>query len=77
MLVSREELGWLANGVVSFANSPRGVVQGRDAAAAGRRARGGGARRLGDQSDALFYVNVKGAVATPGKHRGQRGRRRC
>src|SRR4051812_48819362 len=67
MLVSREELGWLANGVVSFTNSPQGGGQGPMTTplvvAPEVAARVGWATR----SDALLYVNVKGVVATPGK----------
>ena len=67
MLVSRDELGWLANGVVSFTNSPQGGGQGPITAplvvAPEVAARVGWATR----SDALLYVNVKGVVATPGK----------
>ena len=67
MLVSRDELGWLANGVVSFANSPQGGARGAMpqplVVAPELAARVGWAT----QSDAVLYINVKGAVATPGK----------
>jgi hypothetical protein len=67
MLVSRDELGWLANGVVSLGNSPQGGAQGAIAqplvVAPELAARVGWAT----QSDALLYINVKGALATPGK----------
>jgi hypothetical protein len=67
MLVSREELGWLANGVVGFTNSPQGGGQGPMTAplvvAPEVAARVGWATR----SDALLYINVKGVVSTPGK----------
>jgi hypothetical protein len=67
MLVSRDELGWLANGIVSFGNSPQGGAQGPIAqplvVAPELAARVGWAT----QSDALLYINVKGAVATAGK----------
>ncbi len=67
MLVSRDELGWLANGVVNFANSPQGGGSGAMpqplVVAPELAARVGWAT----QSDAVLYINVKGAVATPGK----------
>jgi len=67
LLVSRDELGALANGVVAFTNSKQGDWYGPldspllvtpDLAA-----------KVGwaTQSDAVLYLNVKGAVTTPGK----------
>jgi hypothetical protein len=65
--VSRDELGGLANGVLAFANSPEGGGQG--ALATPRLIAPELAARVGaaTQSEAVLYVNVKGAVATPGK----------
>jgi hypothetical protein len=67
LLVSRDELGWLANGILQFANSPagggQGVMEGPRFVAPELAARVGAAT----QSDALLYVNVKGATTTPGK----------
>ena len=67
LLVTRDELGALANGVVSFANSRAGGGAGPMAGpllvAPELAAKVGWAT----QSDALLYVNVKGAVTTPGK----------
>lgn len=67
LLVTRDELGALANGVVSFANSPAGGAAGAMTGplliAPELAAKVGWAT----QSDALLYVNVKGAVTTPGK----------
>ena len=67
MFVSRDELGGLANGVLAFANSPAGASQGGLATpqliAPELAARVGAAT----QSDAVLYVNIKGAVTTPGK----------
>jgi len=67
VLVGRDELGALANGIVSFANSAQGGAQGTMPqpllVAPDLAARVGWAT----QSDALLYINVKGAVTTPGK----------
>lgn len=67
LLVSRDELGALAGGIVAFANSPEGGAEGPatvpSLVAPELAARVGWAT----QSDALLYVNVKGAVTTPGK----------
>lgn len=67
LLVSRDELGALAGGIVAFANSPEGGAQGP--ATVPRLVAPELAARVGwaTQSDALLYVNVKGAVTTPGK----------
>jgi len=67
VLVSRDQLGGLANGVLAFANSPAG---GGDATLATPQVIAPElAGRIGwaTQSDAVLYVNVKGAVTTPGK----------
>jgi hypothetical protein len=67
VLMGREELGGLANGILQFANSPAGGGQGPlavpVAVAPELAARAGWAT----QSDALLYVNVKGVTTTPGK----------
>jgi hypothetical protein len=67
MWVSRDELGGIANGVLAFGNSPAGVSQNGLATpqliAPDLAARVGAAT----QSDAVLYVNIKGAVTTPGK----------
>jgi hypothetical protein len=67
VLVSRDELGWLANGVLQFGNS------GADGGDAGSTAPGVVAPELAakvgraTQSDAFLYVNVKGVTTTNGK----------
>jgi hypothetical protein len=67
VLVSRDELGWLANGVLQFGNSPDAIGQGPMAGpryiAPELAAKVGWATR----SDAFLYVNVKGVTTTPGK----------
>ena len=67
MLVSRDELGGLANGVLAFANSADAAADG--ALNTPRQVAPELAGRVGwaTQSDAVLYVNVKGAVTTPGK----------
>jgi hypothetical protein len=67
MLVSRDELGGLANGVLAFANGPEGG--GNGAIATPRLIAPELAARVGaaTQADAVLYLNVKGAVTTPGK----------
>jgi len=66
-LVSREDLGGLANGVLAFANSQDAATEG--ALATPRVVAPELASRVGwaTQSDAVLYLNVKGAVVTPGK----------
>ena len=67
--VSRDDLGGLANGVLAFANSPEGAAGGLGTPrliAPELAARVGAAT----QSDAVLYLNVKGAVTTPGKRAG-------
>jgi len=67
VLVSRDELGGLANGVLAFANGPEGGGDG--AMTQPRLVAPDLAARVGwaTQSDAVLYLNVKGAVVTPGK----------
>jgi hypothetical protein len=67
MLVSAEEMGGLANGVLSFANSREGGEVG--ALASPRVIEPELAARFGaaTQTEAVLYLNVKGAVTTPGK----------
>ena len=64
LLVTRDELGWLANGVLQYGNSARaGAPVGPGAVAPELAAKVGWAT----QSDALLYVNVKGVATTSGK----------
>jgi hypothetical protein len=67
VLVNRDELGWLANGVLQFGNSPAGGGHGPmtvpQYVAPELAAKVGWAT----QSDALLYVNVKGVTTTNGK----------
>jgi hypothetical protein len=67
VLVSRDELGWLANGILQFGNSPAGAGEGTmsvpQIVAPELAAKVGWAT----QSDALLYVNVKGVTTTSGK----------
>jgi hypothetical protein len=65
VLVGRDELGWLANGVLQFGNSPaaHGAMTGPMYVAPELAAKVGWAT----QSDALLYVNVKGVTTTSGK----------
>jgi hypothetical protein len=67
VLVSGDDIGGLANGVLAFANSPEGGAQG--ALATPRVIAPELAARVGwaTQSEAVLYLNVKGAVTTPGK----------
>jgi hypothetical protein len=66
VLVSRDELGWLANGVVQFGNARDG---GQVAASAPGYVAPEIAAKVGwaTQSDAILYVNVKGVTTTSGK----------
>jgi hypothetical protein len=67
VLVNRDELGWLANGVLQFANGPAGG--GHGPMTAPQYVAPELASKVGwaTQSDALLYVNVKGVTTTPGK----------
>jgi hypothetical protein len=67
LLVGRDELGALANGIVAFSNSPDGYAGGP--AVVPRLVAPELAARVGwaTQSEALLYVNIKGAVTTPGR----------
>ncbi|HEX3694254.1 MAG TPA: hypothetical protein VH374_02600 [Polyangia bacterium] len=67
LLVSRDELGWLANGILQFENSPDSVGQGP--LSPPRFVAPELAARVGwaTQSDALLYVNVKGVSVSNGK----------
>src|SRR5262249_48224275 len=67
VLVSREQMGGLANGVLAFANSPAGGPEanlGTPRVVAPELA---GRVGWATQSDAVLYLNVKGAVTRPGK----------
>jgi hypothetical protein len=65
LLVSRDELGWLANGVLQFGNARAGdqAPQGAPYIAPQLAAKIGWAT----QSDAILYMNVKGVSTTSGK----------
>jgi hypothetical protein len=67
MLASRDDLGWLANGILQFANSPDGGGEGPMTpprfVAPELAARVGWATG----SDALLYLNVKGVTTSSGK----------
>jgi hypothetical protein len=65
VLVSRDELGWLANGVLQFGNARAGdqAPQGAPYVAPELAAKVGWAT----QSDAILYMNVKGVSTTSGK----------
>jgi hypothetical protein len=65
LLVNRDELGWLANGVLQFGNMRAGTnaPPGAPYVAPQLAAKVGWAT----QSDALLYVNVKGVATTSGK----------
>ncbi len=67
LLVGRDELGALANGIVAFSNSPAGEAGGP--AMVPRLVAPELAARVGwaTQSEALLYLNIKGAVTTPGR----------
>jgi hypothetical protein len=67
LLMSRDELGWLANGILQFANSPAAAAEGPMTMP--RFVAPELAARVGQatQSDALLYVNIKGVTVTSGK----------
>jgi hypothetical protein len=67
VLVNRDELGWLANGVLQFGNGPDGG--GHGAMTGPRYVAPELAAKVGwaTQSDALLYLNVKGVTTTNGK----------
>lgn len=71
LLVPSNELGWLANSIVQFANSEFGGGQGEMKAPAFVTPEL--ARKVGwaTQSDALLYVNMKGVSVTKGKRTAQ------
>jgi hypothetical protein len=66
-LVTGQELGWMANGILQFANSPAGGATGP--APVSRFVAPELAARIGSatESDAILYVNVKGVAPTAGK----------
>jgi hypothetical protein len=70
-LVSREELAWMANGILQFANGPSGAKSGPltapEIVAPETAAKIGWAT----QSDALLYVNLKGVTTSDGKRAAQ------
>lgn len=71
MLVSRDELSGMANGILQFANGPSGAKEGPlanpEIIAPELAAKIGWAT----QSDALLYVNLKGVTTTDGKRTAQ------
>jgi hypothetical protein len=67
VLVNRDELGWLANGVLQFANGPAGGGHGPMTAPQFVAPELASKVGWATQSDALLYVNVKGVTTTPGK----------
>jgi hypothetical protein len=67
VLVSRDQLGGLANGVLAFANSPAGRAEGGLGTPQVITPELAGRVGWATQSDAVLYLNVKGAVTTPGK----------
>ncbi len=67
LLVSRDQLGWLASGVAQFASSPEAGGSGPMSAPAFVAPELAAQVGWATQSDALLYVNVKGVTVTPGK----------
>ena len=67
VLVSRDQLGGLANGVLAFANGPAGAPEATLGAPQVIAPDLAGRVGWATQSDAVLYLNVKGAVTTPGK----------
>ncbi|HVZ71233.1 MAG TPA: hypothetical protein VHJ20_02565 [Polyangia bacterium] len=70
MLVSRDELGYLANGVLQFSNARDGAQRGAPPPPAGPvYVSPEMASKIGwaTQSDAALYINVKGVSTTSGK----------
>jgi hypothetical protein len=67
LLVSRDQLGWLASGVAQFASSPEAGGSGPMSAPAFVAPELAAQVGWATQSDALLYVNVKGVTVTAGK----------
>jgi hypothetical protein len=67
VLVNRDELGWLANGVLQFANGQAGGGHGPMTAPQFVAPELASKVGWATQSDALLYVNIKGVTTTPGK----------
>jgi hypothetical protein len=67
VLVSRDELGGLANGVLQFGNGPAGGEHGPMSVPQYVAPELAGKVGWATQSDALLYVNVKGVTTTSGK----------
>ena len=67
LLVNRDEMGWLANGILQFANSPEGGGAGPMSQPAFIAPEVAAHVGWATQSDALLYVNVKGVSVTAGK----------
>lgn len=71
LLVSREDLGWLANSFVQFANGPAGGGQGPVKAPSFVAPQLASRVGWATQSDAILYVNMKGVAVSPGKRTAQ------
>lgn len=67
VLVSRDELGWLANGILQFGNGPAGGGEGPMSVPQIIAPELAGKVGWATQSDALLYVNIKGVTTTSGK----------
>jgi hypothetical protein len=67
LLVNRDEMGWLANGILQFANSPEGGGAGPMSQPAFIAPEVAAHVGWATQSDALLYVNVKGVSVSSGK----------
>ncbi|HET6148713.1 MAG TPA: hypothetical protein VFH68_14350, partial [Polyangia bacterium] len=67
LLVNRDEMGWLANGILQFANSPEGGGAGPMTQPAFIAPEVAAHVGWATQSDALLYVNVKGVSVSSGK----------
>ena len=67
LLVSRDDLGWLATGVAQFASSPEGGGSGPMTTPAFIAPELAARVGWATQSDALLYVNVKGVTVSTGK----------
>jgi hypothetical protein len=67
VLVNRDDLGWLANGILQFANGPEGGGSGPMTTPAFVAPELAARVGWATQSDALLYVNVKGVSVSSGK----------
>src|SRR5882757_8510524 len=71
LLVNRDELGYLANGILQFGNSPEANGSGPMSAPAFIAPDVAAHVGWATQSDALLYVNVKGVAVSSGKRAGE------